>query len=306
MNHRREFIKRMSASAITAVLGLNPSKLFALDELIKITILHTNDVHSHIEPFSSNDPKYPGLGGAERRAALINKIRNQEKHVILLDAGDIVQGTPYFNMFKGEVEYTLMNQMGYDAATLGNHDFDNGLEGLRDMLDKAQFPMLCANYNFDATILKDRTLPYKVFQKDDIRVGVFGLGIELNGLVENKLFGNTVYEDPLSQAAYYSHRLKKVERCDVIICLSHLGYKYQDEKISDFVLAKKSLYIDCIIGGHTHTFLQKPVRIYNRDNKEVLVAQTGWAGINLGQIDFYLEKKKGIRFGIGSSKKISK
>ncbi|HNQ13648.1 MAG TPA: metallophosphatase [Bacteroidia bacterium] len=306
MNHRRDFIKRVCAGTALLSVGLAPLKSIARSEMEKITILHTNDVHSHIEPFPSNDPKFPGLGGAERRAALIHRIRNEEEHVLLLDAGDLVQGTPYFNVFKGEVEYKLMNEMQYDAATLGNHDFDNGLDGLQYMLNFAKFPMICSNYSFDQTTISGMTIPYKVFDKGDMRIGVFGLGIELNGLVEEKLFGKTKYENPEVKAAYYAHHLKTKEKCDLIICLSHLGFKYPDEKISDVGLAKKSLYIDCIIGGHTHTFLKEPVRVYNRAGKEVLIAQTGWAGINLGRIDFYLERKNGLKIGLGSSKKISK
>lgn len=273
--------------------------------MVKIVILHTNDVHSHIEPFADNDPKYPGLGGVAQRAVIINQIRNEEKNVLLLDAGDIFQGTPYFNLYGGELEMKLMSQMGYDASAIGNHDFDNGVDGLSKQLVHAKFPLLCANYDFSKTSMSGKTQPYKIFEKDGIRIGVFGLGIELKGLVDSRNYKETVYLDPLPKAAEYSHLLKKEQKCDIVICLSHLGFKYPDAKISDEVLAKKSSNIDLIIGGHTHTFIEEPYRYYNRESKPVLVAQVGWAGIKLGRIDFYAEKKSRKIFADGRTVKVS-
>jgi 5'-nucleotidase len=298
MNDRRKFIKQSVYGGL-GLIGFSafPLDVFAKKELVKITILHTNDVHSHIEPFADNDPKYPGLGGVARRAALIREIRNQEKNVLLLDAGDIYQGTPFFNKYGGELELKLMSQMGYDASTIGNHDFDNGLEGITNQLQHAAFPLLCANYDFSDTVMKGKTIPYKVFEKDGIKIGVFGIGIELDGLVDKKLYGNTIYQDPLEKAAQTAILLKKELKCDLVICLSHLGYSYENKKVSDIVLAKQSRYIDLIIGGHTHTFLEKPVNVRNRDGEEIHVCQVGWAGIKLGRIDFYLErngKKKSV------------
>lgn len=261
------------------------------DDHVRIVILHTNDVHSHIDPFPDNDPKYAGLGGVERRAALINKIRSQEKHVILLDAGDIFQGTPYFNMYGGEIEMKLMTKMGYDASAIGNHDFDGGLDNLAKQLQHASFPLLCANYDFTGTPMEGKTIPHKIFEKDGIRIGVFGLGIELAGLVDSRMYGKTVYQDPLVKAAEQSYLLRKEKNCDVVICLSHLGYKYENEKVSDVVLAKKSLGIDVIIGAHTHTFLDKPVILKNREEKDVYITQVGWAGIRLGKITISTNKK---------------
>ncbi len=291
-----------------ALMGLSsfPLDLFAKNEIVKITILHTNDVHSHIDPFPENDSKYPGLGGVARRSALIKKIRAEEQHVLLLDVGDTFQGTPYFNMYGGEVEFKMMSDMGYDASTIGNHDFDNGMDGLVKQLPNANFPLLCSNYDFSDTPLNNKTQPYKIFDKGGIKIGVFGLGIELQGLVEKKLYGNTVYLDPVPKAAYYGRLLKEEKKCDLVICLSHLGYKYKEEKISDEVLAKQSSNIDLILGGHTHTFLDEPVRYKNRDGKEILVAQVGWAGIKLGRIDYYIEKKSKKKEAFGSTVKISK
>ncbi|HNR20070.1 MAG TPA: metallophosphoesterase [Bacteroidia bacterium] len=306
MTSRRDFIRTLSAASVgVGVTGI-PFELLAKKDIIKITVLHTNDVHSRIEAFPDNDPKYPGMGGVAQRAAIINEIRNKEKNVLLLDAGDIFQGTPYFNLFKGEVEMKLMSQLKYDAGTIGNHDFDNGVDGLADMLKYANFPLLNCNYDFRNTAMEDKTKPYKIFEMDSARIGVFGIGIELKGLVPDKLIGNTKYLDPMEKAAVAAHYLKHTEKCDIVICLSHLGYKYPDEKISDDVLAKKSLNIDLIIGGHTHTFIDTPYKYYNRDGKPVYIAQVGWAGIKLGRIDFFIEKKKRIVKGEGTSLKISK
>lgn len=306
MTSRRDFLRTLSAASLGVGLNGIPFELLAAKDIIKITVLHTNDVHSRIEPFPDNDPKYPGLGGVAQRSALINEIRNKEKNVLLLDAGDIFQGTPYFNLFKGEVEMKLMSQLKYDAGTIGNHDFDNGIDGLADMLQFAKFPLLNCNYDFTGTAMAGKTKPYKIFEMDGARIGVFGIGIELKGLVPEKLYGKTLYLDPMEKAAYTAHRLKVVEKCDVVICLSHLGYKYPDEKISDDVLAKKSLNIDLIIGGHTHTFIDTPFKYYNRDGKPVYIAQVGWAGIKLGRIDFFIEKKNRRVKAAGYSLKISK
>jgi 5'-nucleotidase len=306
LKNRRDFLKLFATGAVGMSFAGIPYKVLAKRSVTKITVLHTNDVHSHIDPFPANDPKYPGLGGISQRAAIINEIRNQEKNVLLLDAGDIFQGTPYFNLFKGEVEMKLMSKLGYDAGTIGNHDFDNGVEGLAQQMVHANFPLLNANYDFNNTAMKGKTQPYKIFEKEGVRIGVFGVGIELQGLVDKKMYGNTIYNDPLEKAAIVAYHLKNVEKCDLIICLSHLGYKYPDEKVSDEVLAKKSLHIDLIIGGHTHTFIEKPYRYKNRDQKDVLVAQVGWAGIKLGRIDFFVDKKMRTLRADGTTLKVLK
>jgi 5'-nucleotidase len=209
-------------------------------------------------------------------------------------------------MYGGEVELKMMSEMGYDASTIGNHDFDNGMEGLVRQLPNANFPFLCANYDFSDTPLNNKTQPYKIFEKGGIRTGVFGLGIELQGLVDKKLYGNTVYNDPVVKAAYYAQLLKEEKKCDLVICLSHLGYKYKEEKISDELLAKQSRNIDLILGGHTHTFLDEPVRYKNRDGKEIIVAQVGWAGIKLGRIDYYFEKNSKKKDAVATTLKISR
>ena len=287
---RRDFIQKTAAG--TALLGLANIGLssFTTIETKKITILHTNDVHSHIDPFPVDHPRNPNMGGAARRAAIIENIRKEEEHVLLLDAGDIFQGTPYFNYYGGELEFKLMSMIQYDLATIGNHDFDNGIEGLYAQLPHAQFEFVSANYDFKNTVLDSHVKPYKIFNKGGIKIGVFGLGIELEGLVDKKAYKETVYLNPIEVAQDMARILKHNKKCDLVICLSHLGFSYKNEpnKVSDLDLAKKTKDIDLIIGGHTHTFLEKPVIQKNSEGKEVMINQVGCYGINLGRVDFYL------------------
>ena len=294
---RRDFIQKTAASS--ALLGLTNVTLssFASLDTKKITILHTNDVHSHIDPFPADHPRNANMGGAARRAALSENIRKEEANVLLLDAGDIFQGTPYFNYYGGELEFKLMSMMQYDLATMGNHDFDNGIEGFYAQLPHAKFDFVSANYDFKNTILHDIVKPYKIFKKGGLKIGVFGLGVELDGLVDKKMYKETVYNDPVEVAQDMARILKEEQKCDLVICLSHIGFNYKNDpdKISDLKLAKKTKNIDLIIGGHTHTFLDKPVIEKNSDGKEVLINQVGCYGINLGRIDFYLSSDKEIK-----------
>ena len=291
---RRDFIQKTAASS--ALLGLSGVSLssFSTIDTKKITILHTNDTHSHIDPFPADHPKNPNMGGAARRAAIIESIRKEEKNVLLLDAGDIFQGTPYFNYYGGELEFKLMSMMQYDLATMGNHDFDNGIDGFYAQLPHAKFDFVSANYDFKNTVLNDIVKPYKIIFKDGIKIGIFGLGVQLDGLVDKKLYKETVYNNPIEVAQDMTRILKEEKKCDLVICLSHLGFKYKDEpeKPSDVILAQKTKNIDLIIGGHTHTFLDKPVIEKNNEGKEVLINQVGCFGVNLGRIDFYLTNDK--------------
>ncbi len=293
--NRREFIK-LSAGVI-GVTGLTtfPTELFAKEDQVKLTILHTNDVHSRIEPFPMDGSRNQGLGGVARRAALIGKIRADESNVLLLDAGDIFQGTPYFNLFGGELEMKLMSDMRYDAATMGNHDFDNGIAGFLKQMPHAKFPFLVSNYNFENTALNGKTKSYDVFKKQGLKIGVFGLGIELDGLVDKKNYGETLYLDPIQKANEVAAFLKHEKQCDLVICLSHLGYKYRENKVSDVILAASTRNIDLIIGGHTHTFMKSPEDIMNLDKKITTVNQVGFAGINLGRLDYVFDRNKGKR-----------
>lgn len=261
-------------------------------DLKKITILHTNDVHSHIEPFSSEHSEFPNQGGFERRSTLVNSIRKNNPNTLLFDAGDIFQGTPYFNFFNGELEFKLMSLLKYDAVTIGNHDFDNGITGLYEQMPKASFDFLISNYDFSNTVLDGKTKNYKIYNKSGIKIGVFGLGIELEGLVTKELYKETKYLDPIEISRDISDKLKFEENCDLIICLSHLGYKYNNlpERVCDYNLAKKSNHIDLIIGGHTHTFMQKPVVLKNEKGNDVIINQVGCFGLYLGQIDFFFDR----------------
>ena len=290
--NRKEFIRASSTAALLLGASSFPFEAFASGDLQKLTILHTNDQHSRIDPFPMDGTKYQGLGGFARRAEIITEIRAKEKNVILLDSGDIFQGTPYFNKYHGEAEIKLMNEMKYDASTLGNHDFDGGLDNLAARMDQAHFPFLVANYGVDNTPLHGKVKEYKTFRYGDIKVGVFGVCIELSGLVSRDLYGATTYRDPIADANRTAAVLKHDEKCDLVICLSHLGYKYDNSKVSDQVLAKGTKNIDLILGGHTHTFFDAPETYKNSEGKNVLVNQVGWAGIYLGQIDFYFDHKK--------------
>lgn len=287
--NRRSFLQQTAAGS--AALGLGG---FALEGCAgnrerHITILHTNDVHSHIDPFPDDHGAYPGLGGAARRGGLIGAIRRENPNTLVLDAGDIFQGTPYFNFYGGELEFRLMSRMGYQAATLGNHDFDNGLAGLLAQLPHAQFSFVSANYDFRNTILDGYVKPYQVFVLDGVRIGVFGLGIRLEGLVLPELYGETTYLDPYDIALDTARTLRESEGCQLVICLSHLGYRYQDpERVSDLRLAGQTEGIDLIIGGHTHTFMEQADVRPNRIGKEVVINQVGCFGVNLGRVDFYL------------------
>lgn len=290
-NSRRQFLVQSVGIALVAALPGIPRELFGRERDRKLTILHTNDTHSRIDPFPSNDPHYPDMGGIARRAAIINKIRREEQNVLLLDSGDIYQGTPYFNMYGGSIEFQMMSLLKYDAATMGNHDFDIGLDGFERNLIHAGFPFLCSNYDFTNTILHGKTQPYKIFIKEGLRVGVFGVGIELKGLVNPGLYGETKYLDPIETANDVAKKLRVDKKCHFVICLSHLGYfSTHGERVTDMKLARKSENIDLILGGHSHTFLDQPVAYINKTGREVLVAQAGFAGLRLGRIDVYFDK----------------
>lgn len=289
--NRREFLgSSLKFAAAVGISGI-PLDVFAEREIHTLTILHTNDTHSRIDPFPSNDPKFAGMGGIAQRLKAIEKIRAEQQHILLLDSGDFFQGTPYFNIFGGEVELKAMSALKYDAATLGNHDFDNGVEGLSGQLIHANFPILNTNYQLADSALSGKTESYKIFHKGEIKVGVFGIGIELKGLVDERLIKNVYYLNPVQSANETAEHLKKEENCDLVICLSHLGLKYEDSKISDVKLAEQSKHIDLILGGHTHTFLDEPLIVKNSIQKNMIIAQVGWGGIKLGRIDFLFEKK---------------
>ena len=265
---RRAFVEKAAAgSALLASGGLSLGSC-SLKSNKHITILHTNDVHSHIDPFPADHSRNPNMGGVARRAALVHEIRKENPNTLLLDAGDIFQGTPYFNFYGGELEFRLMSKMGYDVATIGNYDFTN-------------------------TVMDGYVKPYTIKTLDGIKIGIFGLGISLKGLVLAELYKETKYLDPVEIAQDMSRVLREEEGCDLVIALSHLGYEYRSPNIpSDVLLASKTENIDLIIGGHTHTFLEKPIIRPNRKDKPVLINQVGCYGLYLGRIDFYLDSQK--------------
>ena len=287
---RRKFITNTSAiSTFVGLGGLSLNSCFK-DTKKHISILHTNDVHSHIDAFHSNHSTFPNMGGIARRFTLIEQIRRENPNTLLFDAGDIFQGTPYFNFYGGELEFKLMSMLKYDATTIGNHEFDNGIDGLYAQLPHAKFDFLSANYDFSNTLLDGHIKAYKTYLVDGIKVGLFGLGIKLKGLVTKKMHKETLYLNPIEIAQDISRILKEEEGCDLIICLSHLGYSYKNNEMpDDLKLASKTENIDLIIGGHTHTFLDKPTIVKNRKHNSVIVNQVGCYGINLGRIDFYFD-----------------
>ena len=289
--NRRKFVRNLSLGTGAIVLSAPSfSQSLFTKKTQKITILHTNDTHSNIDPFPDNHSKFPGMGGVAKRHALIQQIRQEQEHVLLLDSGDIFQGTPYFNLFNGVLEMKLMSELGYDAATMGNHDFDIGLAGFKNAKQHANFPFLCANYDFSETILKNETQRYKLFNKGGLKIGVFGIGVELMGLVPSDKFAKTKYLDPIITANELAKELKN-KGCDLIICLSHLGYDYADtSKVSDRKLAKLSYHIDLILGGHSHTFLEKPTIELNQKGQPVVINQVGYAGLYVGRIDIDIQQ----------------
>jgi 5'-nucleotidase len=291
--NRRKFIQQtvLAGSSFMAapLVPLAANESSAITDTI--TILHTNDVHSRLEAFPQDGSRNAGLGGVAARASIIQEIRSKGGQVLLLDAGDIFQGTPFFNLYKGEPEMKAMSMMGYDACTMGNHDFDAGMENFATQLKHANFPVLLCNYDFTATPMEGKTIPYKIFQKGNLKIGVFGIGIELKGLVPDNLYGNTVYHNPIEYANRQASMLHK-EGCDMVICLSHLGDKYADDKLSDEILAKECYDIDLIIGGHTHRFFESPRKYTNKKGGDTIVNQVGWAGIQLGRLDYTFSRTK--------------
>lgn len=294
---RRHFIQKSTAATALATIGGLGLQSFSSPKTKKITILHTNDVHSHIDPFGPEDGRNANKGGVARRATLVNSIRKENPNTLLLDAGDIFQGTPYFNYYGGELEFKLMSMLNYDLATIGNHDFDNSIDGLYAQLPHAKFEFVSANYDFSNTVMDTHVKPYKIFTKDGIKIGIFGLGIQLDGLVDKRMYKETVYNDPIEVAQDMSRILKEEQKCDLVICLSHIGYYYDKfpERVSDLNLAKATKDIDLIIGGHTHTFLPKPTIEKNSAGKNVLINQVGCYGLYLGKIDFYFEPGKDVK-----------
>jgi 5'-nucleotidase len=270
----------LAFSAITVLAG---SK-------VKLVILHTNDTHSQVEPTEKSSSKTADMGGYARRMGVIQKIRSEEQHVLLVDAGDYSQGTPYFNFYNGRIEIEAMNRMKYDAGTLGNHEFDNGIDTLAVVLKNARFPMLSSNYDVDRTALNGMLKPYLVINRYGLRIGIMALNVNPESLIFEKNYKGIRYEDPLEKANEISALLKKKEKCDLIICLSHLGADTTKMEVNDFQVARKTRYIDVIIGGHSHSMITNTTET-NAAGKPVVIAQMAKSGLYLGRVDLELEKK---------------
>lgn len=243
-------------------------------ELKELYIFHTNDTHSCIEPIEAHylDTAQANKAGFVRRVTFLKEMREQHPDMLLFDSGDFSQGSPYYNMFKGDVEIKLMNEMGYDAGTIGNHEFDYGLDNMARLFQIAKFPIVCANYDMAGTVLEGIVKPYTILYRNGLKIGIFGLGPKLEGLVQLNKYEGLVYNDPVKCANEVADLLKNKEHCDVVICLSHLGWKGTD---SDEVLIPATRNIDVVLGGHSHSYFEAPVYYKNLDGVEVPLQQMG-------------------------------
>ena len=258
--------------------------LFSQEEK-ELFILHTNDTHSRIEPLEKNvkPAEYADKGGYVRRATFVKEMRERYPDLLLFDCGDFSQGTPYYNMFRGEVEVSLMNEMGYDAGTIGNHEFDFGLDNMLRLFKMANFPIVCANYNFEGTVLEGIVKPYVIIERNGLKVGVFGLSPRLEGLVQEKNYEGVVYTEPNEVANNVADILKNKEKCDVVICLSHIGWEPDPKNpVCDIDLITHTRNIDVVFGGHSHSFFEKTLYYKNLDGKDIPLQQMGKNGIFVG------------------------
>jgi 5'-nucleotidase len=271
----------------TPVLGAAPGETL-------ITILHTNDTHSQIDPLADNDKQYPGKGGVARRATLVKRVRKENPNTLLIDAGDVFQGTPYFNFYRGEVEYKAMSLIGYDVVTLGNHDFDNGVDALAAAMKFANFDFVSSNYDMRGTSLEKLVKPYVVRELAGVRVGLFGLGISPNNLITPENFKGVKYLDPVRMARGVVKLLREQERCQLVVGMTHLGYypNPKEGEIGDSQLVAQVDGIDFIASGHTHTFMSKPVIAKQPSGGNTIIFQVGKSGIYVGRVDLKMRDGK--------------
>ena len=257
----------------------------------ELYLFHTNDMHSRIEPFPENfqDTLLAGKAGMVRRSTFIRQQREQHPDLLLFDSGDFSQGTPYYNLYKGEVEIRLMNEMRYDAGTIGNHEFDFGLENMARLFKMADFPIVCANYDVTGTVLEGLVKEYVTLNRNGIKIGVFGLSPQLEGLVAKESYGDVKFEDPVSEAQRIADLLKTREKCDLVICLSHLGWK--GEPYSDIELIENTKNIDVVLGGHSHSFFESPLYYKNLDGVEIPLQQMGKHAAFVGKMVLTLQKE---------------
>ncbi|MCF0257655.1 bifunctional metallophosphatase/5'-nucleotidase [Bacteroides heparinolyticus] len=288
-------MKRIYSLAVLLLFALSLSaqqgKSGALEK--QLFILHTSDTHSRIEPISREAAdEYAGMGGAVRRAGIVKQFRSKHPDMLLLDCGDVSQGTPYYNLFQGELEIKMMNLMGYDAMAIGNHEFDFGLENMARLFRLARFPIVCSNYEVAGTVLEGLVKPYIILEREGLKIGVFGLAPKLEGLVQADKSEGVVYKDPIAVAQEMSDLLGGKEGCDVVICLSHLGLqRLMPGDVDDEQLVAKTHGIDVILGGHTHTFMEKPMVYLNANGENVSLLHSGRNGIFVGEMVLTLIKK---------------
>lgn len=305
---RRKFLRASVAGGAALALPQSRAQLFstsawsaisaplldvAAGETL-ITILHTNDTHSQIDPLPENDKQYGGKGGVARRATLVKRVRKENPNTLLVDAGDVFQGTPYFNFYKGEVEYKSMSLIGYDVVTLGNHDFDNGVDALVAAMKFANFDFVSSNYDVQGTPLETRVKRYVVRVLGGVRVGLFGMGVSPDNLITPQNFKGVKYMDPVKSARDVVEVLRQRERCNLVIGMSHLGYfpNAKEDEIGDTQVASQVDGIDFIASGHTHTFMQSPVLTKQPSGNDTIIFQVGKSGIYVGRIDFKLKAGK--------------
>jgi 5'-nucleotidase len=292
--NRRIFIKNMLAGTGGVVVAGSSLLAAGRNRQVTVTLLHTNDLHSQIEPFDAGHPRYAGRAGFARISYFVNQCRTENPNLLLLDTGDFSQGTPYFNYFGGEIVLKLMTKMGYDAGTIGNHEFDNGLEGLAESLRHAGFPLINSNYDFSGTLLEGKLSRFRIFNKSGVKIGIYGLGIKLSGLVNQKQSGDVRYNDPVETALEMEHFLAVEKKCDLVVCLSHLGLRYQGNQISDTRLAPLTSHTDVIIGGHSHSYLEDPLLFTNKEGRSVVVNHAHHGGLMVGRLDFVFEKERSL------------
>jgi 5'-nucleotidase len=292
--NRKRFLQQMATITAGALLPADAiGQLLQGDanhrksvERLELLLLHTNDLHSRIEPFPANHP-LAGKGGIANLATLIQQQKQQNPNVLLLDCGDVFQGTPYFNLFGGALEYQWMQNMGYHATTMGNHDFDNGIDHLANMLEKNPgIAMLNCNYDLSKTRLKNLVKPYKLVKMGGKTIGITGVGISPENLILDRMIPGLVYQEPVVALQKTVDYLRNEAHCDAVFVISHLGYSYDTDKIDDLKLAAQTHGITAIVGGHTHTFLDKATEVKNAVQQTVLVNQAGWGGLMLGQLRF--------------------
>jgi 5'-nucleotidase len=287
-------LQLFSTPALSAMASLAEPLLEVAPGETLITILHTNDTHSQIDPLPDNDKQYPSKGGVARRATLVKRIRKENPNTLLVDAGDVFQGTPYFNFYRGEVEYKSMSMIGYDVVTLGNHDFDNGVDALAAAMKFANFDFVSSNYDFRGTPLENMVKPYVVRVIGGVRVGLFGLGISPNNLITPDNFKGVKHLDPVHMARGVVKLLRGQERCQLVVGMTHLGYypNPKEGEIGDSQVASQVDGIDFIAGGHTHTFMTKPVIAKQPSGGNTVIFQVGRSGIYVGRVDLKMRDGK--------------